>query len=252
METKPVWTEETIVKTYETDFQRRWKPASFFLAMQEAGGRHADHLGWGYKDLLARDMSWVLARSKIRFFEFPVVGDKIVLQTWPKGLQQRLFFMRDFFFFNESGKKLAAASSAYVLLSLAKRRILPPTALNGSLPENNGLRALDEPLEKISMAEAETEKLVVEAGYSAVDLMGHVNNARYVEWISDCFPIESHSAGQIDWLQINFTNEVKPGERISIGAGQLDHDDSQWSLQGSNLSTGAKAFEAGLRWSAAS
>ena len=55
------------------------------------------------------------------------------------------------------------------------------------------------------------------ADYSAVDLMGHVNNTRYVEWICNCFPQEKYQQEQIAWLQINYNNEVRPNEIVQLG-----------------------------------
>ena len=126
--------------------------------------------------------------------------------------------------------------------------MLLPQALPGKIPDNNGLSALDEPLEKINLPEGMVEKLQVQAGYSAVDLMGHVNNARYVEWICDCFPASQFASHKLDWLQINYVNEVKPSERVSIATGQSISPAGVWAIQGSNMDTSSRAFEAIIKW----
>jgi acyl-ACP thioesterase len=79
-------------------------------------------------------------------------------------------------------------------------------------------------------------------------MMGHANSARYLEWISDCFPLDVYEQRRLDWLQINYVNEVKPGERVAVSCGQADHDPNQWNVYGLNTSTQARAFEAALRW----
>jgi medium-chain acyl-[acyl-carrier-protein] hydrolase len=248
MQLKKVWLEETQVESSETDFHKRWKISSFFEAMQEAAARHASHLGFGYRDLLAQDMVWILSRVKIQFHDFPLHEEKVTIQTWPKTIQQRLFFLRDFILFGSDGRKCASASSAYVLVNPKARRVLPAQALTAAMPDNQGLFAIDEALEKITGAEPLVECQCVEARYSTVDLIGHVNNARYIDWVSDCFSFEEHQTGRLKWLQINYINEVKPGESVQLSRAPYPQTPGGWYVTGTNLQTGQKAFEAALQW----
>ncbi len=252
MDRKTIWNTETTVKTYETDFQGKWKPASFVQAMIEAATEHAAHLGFDYPSLLAKDMVWVLSRFKIRFLAYPTVGEKVQIKTWPKGIQQKLFFMRDFELGNAAGDPLAVASFAWLVISPTARRILPPQAIlqafGTSVPDNDGLSALDEPLDKINAPEGLPEKITATATYSAVDMLGHANASRYVEWVCDCFTQEEHRERSLDWLQLNYINETRPSERLSIGARPDGGEGRRWFVQGTNLNTGLKSFEAALGW----
>ncbi len=249
METiKTIWNEETTVRSADTDFLQRWKLSGFFAGMQEVASHHAAHLGYDFHDMIARDIVWVLSRAKVRFHAFPQMGETVQLQTWPKGLQQKIFFMRDFFLTGADGRKLADASLAYVLINTRLRRVLPPAALGGTIPDNNGLAAINEPLEKIPAVEAMEEALTVQASYSAVDLMGHVNNARYIDWISDCFTFDQHHKQTPASIQINYINEVRPAEQVRILRGARPDDPNTWYLCGENTSTGSKAFDAEFRW----
>lgn len=243
-----VWKEEVSVKAYEIDFQKHWKPASFFQAMQEAAGNHAEHLGVGYQELLSKNMIWVLSRVKIQFHEFPQLGDKVIIQTWPKGLQQKLFFVRDFSITGKDGRHFASASSAWLLVDIKARKLLMPNALNRPLPENKGLVAIHEPLEKLNVPEKLPEQLSVKVGFSAIDLMEHANNARYAEWVCDCFPLEAWRQHPLSWLQINYVNEVRPGEQVSLGIQAKEDEEGTWLINGANQNTGMRAFEAALGW----
>lgn len=249
MSGEAIWNEETQVKTYETDFQSHWKPSSFFKAMVDAASNHAGALGYGYQGMLASNTVWVLSRVKIYFYRFPITGEVVHIRTWPKGIHQKLFFMRDFQFRDGNGDLIAAATTAWVLINTEVRRVLAPQSLAGHLPDNNGLSAIDERLEKIPASDGLTEKQVVTAGYSAVDLMGHVNNTRYIDWVCDCFPFEVYERGKLGWLQINYVNEVRPDDQVSISAGTDAAQPQQWIIQGTNQTSGARAFEALAGWS---
>jgi medium-chain acyl-[acyl-carrier-protein] hydrolase len=248
MEPQPVWLEETCIKTYETDFKGHWKPSCLVQNLTEAASKHAAHLGYDYSSLWGRGMVWVLARIKIHFIEPLRMGESVFIKTWPKGFQQKLFFMRDFDLRAPDGKLRAAASSAWLLIDPLVRRILPPQALGGVIPDNKGVAALAEPLEKIILPEGLNAKMTVDASYSATDLLGHVNSARYVDWVCDCFSHSDHLARRLEWLQINYNNETKPGERLSIAAAPNPTSSSRWFIQGTNLDSGLKSFDATLDW----
>lgn len=242
----PVWREQVHVRTYETDFNNTWKPAAFFNAMQEAAANHARNLGFDYPEMMARGMIWVLTRLKIRFFCFPTIPEPVQVRTFPRGIQQKIFFTRDFFFDDSEGNPLAIATSAWLLIDPRRRRMLLPNSLPGTLPLNEGLFALDETLDKIPLPAEMVTRMQRQAVYSDVDLMGHVNNARYIEWICDCFPLEHYQQHRLVWLHINYNNEVRPAETVTLAVGEsapLCH-----AICG-NLNNGeTRAFEAELGW----
>lgn len=248
MEATTVWTEQITIKSSETDFQKRLKLSSFFEVMQDMASNHADHLGLGYYVLAQRDLAWVLSRKKVRIFESPRMGEVVTLKTWPKGIQQKIFFMRDHEMTGEDGRPLAASTSAYVVVNLRTRRIAMPGTLDVIPPDNGGLSAIDEALEKIAPVEPLAECFCLQAGYSAVDVMGHVNNARYIEWISDCFGMADYEQRRPAWLQINYLNEVVAGETVRLLRGQRAEVPNAWYITGIKEENGLKAFEAELGW----
>lgn len=228
------------VQAYETDFRNRWKPHCLQNSLQEAASLHAAELGFGYLEMGARGLAWILSRMRIDFYHMPTMGEEIVLRTWPKGIQQRLFFTRDFRLETPGGLPVALATSAWVLVDLAKRRILPPTALPGDLPIH-AEDAIPDLLEKIVAPEELPPRGEFQAGYTAVDAMGHANSGRYLEWLLDCFPFETYRERRLARVQFNFSTEVKPGERLSIAAGE-------GLARGTILESGVRAFDAAFSW----
>ncbi len=243
----PVWTETTSVKPYETDFRGLWKPHCFFQTFQQAATCHAEHLGVGYHAMLSQGIAWLLARLKLKIYRLPSLDEPLTLQTWPRGLQQKIFFMRDFRMLDAAGETIAAATSAWLLVDLEKRSLVrPDVSMLERLPANPGRLAQDEQIDRITLPDNMEECFTVNASYSTVDLIGHVNNARYVEWAADCFPLDWYRDRQLDTLQINYAGEVKPGEQVSVRAAQ--QDDITWLVAGENLSNGTRAFEMVWTW----
>ena len=147
-----------------------------------------------------------------------------------------------------SGQRLAAATSAWLIIDATTRRLVPPKSLELSLPSLNDRFGLDEPLERLGLAENGEERMRVRAAYSAVDALGHVNNSRYVEWICDSFPLETFRQHKLDWLQINYDHEVLPGEEVVVQANAIPNTPGLWAFEGLNRTNETRAFEAALRW----
>ncbi|NMB67528.1 MAG: hypothetical protein GYA20_02055 [Chloroflexi bacterium] len=246
--TESIYAETFRVHSYECDVNRQMKPAAFFQHLTEAATVHAGKLGVGFEAMYARNLFWVHARMKLKFFHFPHIGENVTIHTWPKTIQQKLFYIRDFEMLAENGERLAAATSAWLVMDATARRMLPPKSLDLDLPTADRV-GLDEPLERIGLAQEDgEERLRVRAAYSAVDMLGHVNNSRYVEWICDALPADMIGQRPLDWLQVNYDREVRPGEEVSVTANPVPPDGDLWALQGLNLSNDTRAFEAAIKW----
>lgn len=233
------------VNTYDCDFEGRWKPTAFFQVMSESAANHADLLGVGYKAMLEVGYFWVLSRFKVRFLKYPQMGDLVHLKTWPKTIQQKLFYVRDYELFDQSEEPVALATSAWLVLDANARRLVPPASLPGlKLPSNPEAFALDEPLEKLKMDEDGEVKIRQTASYSAIDLVGHVNNTRYIDLICDSVDIAHYQTQEFDSLQINFDKEVRLGEEVEVRETLLQEEPMQLGFVGNNLSRQTRAFEA--------
>jgi len=247
-EDNSIYTETLSIPAYECDANLRWKPAAFLQHMTAAANNHIDRLGEGYEALLKRGVVWVLSRIKFQFLRFPRVEEQITICTWPKTIQQKLFFIRDYEILSASGEVIAAATSAWLMMNMQTRRLVPPSSLQLNLPQNPNRQGLAEPLEKLIMPEESEQKMRIRAAYSAIDVVGHVNNARYLEWICDAFPTEWYAQHQLDTLQINYDREIHPEDEVSIRMAPLDGQPSFYMLSGENLTQGTQAFIAALRW----
>jgi medium-chain acyl-[acyl-carrier-protein] hydrolase len=246
MTIQPVYQEDVHVRANECDFQGSWKISYIFQALTEIAGDHAAHLGYTREDLLKNNRAWVLSRMKVCLESRPGPEASITIRTWPSGIEQKIFFRRDFELFDASGARLGAAASYWLLVDLNARRFVLPHTLGSTLPPNEGLFGIPQTLEKINPRQDLPERFSITPAYSAVDMLGHVNNARYIEWIMDCIPMAEHRTRRPHSLQINYSSEVLPGQPISIHAGQDEASSGQWAFFGMNQASGVRAFEAVL------
>jgi len=247
--TLPDWRETISVRDYETDINGRWKPSSFLRVMQLVAGRHSTSIGFNFYELMDRGMAWVLSRMCITIDAFPGIDERISYHTWLNGLQQKLFFIREFEITDEDGRRLAHATTASILIDPQDRRILSPRELPGHMPEHAAQVTALEPLDKLAVPYNLPEAYRLRAAYSDLDVLGHVNNANYADWVCNCFPPEMYQKQQISRLQINFLREVKAGQEISVCAAEQGDATGRWLVSGENDS-GEHAFEALVQWRA--
>ena len=171
-----------IIPCYQTDSNWRLKPAAFMDLAQEAANSHAAILGFGYDDLVQSRTAWILSRVNIRFIKTPLWRDEVTLTTWHKGLE-RLFFLRDFIMTDKDGNECVKATSSWLVLNLDTRRLVrdPKLMDEGTTCSDN---AMESPAAKVQMPKDLEPELVMDhvVSYSDVDLLGHTNNAMYMNW----------------------------------------------------------------------
>ena len=73
------------VKCYEVDSSQRLKPTAFMDMAQEMAYQAAAVMKFGYAELIAKNMAWVLSRMRIRFLTRPLWGDNLTIKTWHRG-----------------------------------------------------------------------------------------------------------------------------------------------------------------------
>lgn len=185
--------------------------ANFF---QEMAYQHANRLGFGYSDLKKNSNIWVLSRMKIEVIRYPVWDETVTLETWHRGMEG-LFGMRDFRIRDQHGTDLALAESAWLIVDVSTRRPVrtPDPSFMSTTREEE---VFDTTLEKIVLPdklEPWSTHLVV---HSDLDVVGHVNNVKYMEWCIDTFLTPGQPEEAINGIEINFLHEAQPGDSVII------------------------------------
>ena len=210
---------------------------------QEMAYQHASQLGFGYRDLKRNSTMWVLSRMKIEVMRYPVWDEVVTMETWHRGME-RLFGMRDFRIRDSEGFDLALAESAWLILDVATRRPVrtaDPSFLGSSRKE----RVFDTSLEKIDLPENMVSVGKHAVVYSDLDVVGHVNNVKYMEWCIDMLLHPGQPGEEIKGLEINFMHEAHPGETVVVsGSAQAG---GIYYYAGHLESGGPEVFRARLR-----
>ena len=219
------YTEKLTIPCYDTDAAWRLKPASFMNLAQEAAGRHAVYLGFGYDDLIKTNTAWILSRVHVEFPDTPKWREDITLTTWHKGLN-RLFFLRDFILTDGQGRERVKATTSWLVLNLETRRLVREPGLmeEGTVCTDN---VIETPADKVSMPKDTEPEFVMEhrVAYSDIDTNGHTNNAMYMQWAMDAVDYELASNRPVKEFTINFNHETKAGDTVSIYRTLVEKED---------------------------
>lgn len=217
---KPIWTEQFTVRTWDVDRNNRLSPASLFNFFQEVAGNHATELGVGKDALLRGNQAWVLSRMTALMYRRPGWQELITVRTWPRGTE-KLFAIRDYDIIDGLGVTIAQGRSAWLLVDIEKLRPLRPQALTEHLPTNTDMPAINDGAGALSARTNLEGAGSRRAAYSDIDYNGHVNNARYIQWIQDMLDERVLEEANRFRLDINYLAEIRPQETISLWLGSL-------------------------------
>jgi len=234
------------ISASEADVASLMRPGALFTLMQEIAGDHSELLGCGRMALLEKhDIVWMLSRVAVKMDRYPKLYENIRIRTWP-GATTRTTYPRYFEFYGEDGVRIGAAASTWVLADLTSRKIVLPRSVEFTVPSDPDLIP---PIEEAGRLRADTEggvSFTRTPGYEDIDENGHMNNARYVDWITNLFPLSRHQHGRISEFAIHYAAELMPEQPVSI---QLKEDGDTFAVTGGP--EGQMAFQAIGKWTAA-
>jgi len=234
------------VSSFQVDPRGRARLTALANYLQETAYKHADSLQLGYRHLAGNNSAWILSRLRIRVLEYPEWDDELTVETWPRGIE-KLFAMRDFRIRNGDGQVVTEASTAWLMVDATShrpQRISPdfiPIEIRSDSVFDVSPGKIPVPAD-LSVCEIRTVK------YADLDVVGHVNNVKYVEWCTDAVGPELVMQRGICDFSINFISESRLGEQVEIRCSSLP-ESAQPTLQkiyisGYNLSTGRECFQA--------
>ncbi len=208
-----LWEREYILRANDFDKYNHVKPAAVLELFQDAAGQHAEEIGVGFDVMIQRKYLWVLTRIKFKILSSPMKYQKVIVKTWPLE-PNKLVYRREYSIENEQGEKLIVGSSEWVVMHSEKRRLIADPNM---YPFSDGFhkeRMFEDKFTKVSNFEANSEPRMINAGFSELDVNGHVNNTKYANYVLDTIaPSESDILSE---FQIDYRKEVLEGNQLGI------------------------------------
>ena len=222
------YSQEFRIASYQTDLTARIKPSAILEIMQEMAGAHAELLGVGRTRLLPMNLAWVLTRVEVRMERYPLSGESISVETFPMP-NRRVFFPRYFIFRDAAGNQIGCAGSLWVVLDVTTRKMGNPTEIAAMMPDNHDLTApmgMPATVEEIPGESMPANRIPV---YTDLDVNGHVNNTRYLDWCCNALGIDVMREHAMKTFCVNYNQEILPGQEVRT---VLHRDGSHFSFSG--------------------
>ena len=224
MEHNGVWSEDIKIRAFMVDRNREANVVAIQNMCQEVASNHANFRGLGFEGMQARGLAWVLNRLKIKVFEFPKWTETVTVKTWVSQMQP--FSHRHFQIVlpDTEGVILANIYTIWIPIDVVSKR--PKRVFDFDMPLYDVVYDCGIP-EKLNFTVEErnpddggkgdifsSERQVQ---YADLDMLGHVNNAKYVEWLLDDF-YKNNKEGKPNSLEINYLGEVFEDATVQIFA----------------------------------
>ena len=151
---------------------------------------------------------WVLTRMKYEIRRLPMMGERIVMTTWPTTVTP-FRFLRDYTLRDEEGNDLIVGTSEWCTLDINTRLLRKSSTIAYPydmvhLESRSGCA----PFEKIRLRPEESDYHHTHTvRLSDLDSNGHTNNVMYMRMAQDAFTPEEFFALPITSVEIEYTTQ---------------------------------------------
>ena len=206
-----IYQEKIFVNSNDVDDHFDLKISTIFKYLQQAATNHAELIGLGMKDTVDKGMFWVITRMHVKILKMPTMLETLTVTTHLSDLMM-FVFPRHYQVYNEKGELCIVASAAWVLLDTNTHKVISKLdfAYDGtSLPEDIGLpnKVIYDDLTKVETRQVR---------YGDIDLNGHLNNTKYIDYIIDTHDINFYKKYRVNEILINYEKEIKNSDNVDI------------------------------------
>ena len=197
----------------DTDRFGRLKASSILSMMQDAATMQCQRLDLSREALAPRGLFWAVTRQHIQITGNPRVGSTITVETWP-GITSRVAYPRSTIGYDENGNELFRAISLWVLMDIDSRSLVLPgkSGLDFTGISRGGELPVPGSLAPVKLSGCRQRQVV----FSELDCNGHMNNARYLDWMADLLPSAFHQDHPLAEFTISYLNEAREGQTIDL------------------------------------
>ncbi|GGE35172.1 acyl-ACP thioesterase [Pullulanibacillus camelliae] len=235
------------VELRDVDFTKQLRISTLFSLFQEIASLASEELGFGIETIEKKfGVAWILTRIRVDILRRPQWDEEVTIETWPLE-PGKIEFDRDFLVRDTEGHILIRATSKWVIMDVKNRKIKRGDMIGIRYPEKRTERAIAEKLGKLKSSgklEPVYNKVI---GYSDIDFNGHLNNARYIDYIMDCFNLEDHTDHPIQSIDLNFHQEALPGDTLTLYQDHSRLDEKVLYIEGINQTDNHMVFQSLLK-----
>ena len=240
---EPLYTQNFEITDHYVDCFGRMTPASILLMIQEVAGKHCTALSVDYDTLAKRRMFWAVTRHRVQVSRMPRLGETIRVETWPMPTT-RVAYPRSVVAYDAAGNECFRAISLWVLMNLDTRSMILPGKSGISVV--GSLRGLELPSPGSLALMDHTQTRQRQVCFTDLDRNGHMNNTRYLNWVSDLLPSAFHQSHEVKEFTICYHAEAREGQLLDLSWDFPQEDCLQVDARRADTDQGERVFSARL------
>lgn len=207
------YTIQYTVTPLHADCFGRCKPSSLLRFAQEAAEGHCLRLGADWNTMAQKNYFWAVIRQRMEITRLPETGETVTVKTWPMPTT-RVAYPRATEGFDADGNSLFRLLSVWVIMDMTTRAMILPgksgvevvgTCFGTELKAPIGLPA--------ALFDRHTSRTVC---FSDLDINGHMNNTRYLDWLCDLLPAAYHRDHPMKAVTICYMHEAREGQNLLL------------------------------------
>ena len=207
-----------VVDDLHADRFGRLKSSSILYFVQEASGRHWQHIEGETSQNCS--LYWVIIRHRVQVSRLPKKGETVYLETWPMPTT-RVAYPRSVVAYDEKGQELFRSISLWVLMDPESRAMVLPGKSGITVPGILRGNELPSPQSLAPASLADQVQRIVR--FTDLDVNGHMNNARYLDWLADLLPGSFHENHVIQDMTLGYMAEALEADAL-LQQWQLDEN----------------------------
>ena len=212
MEQNGIWQEDFKIDASMVDTTRKATLMSICNFLQVIAGNHAHEHQLGFDDMNVQNRFWVLNRLKVEMKTYPVWRSEVTIHTWVH-LMKGPFSYRNFELF-QNGQLIGHATTLWVAVDSNTKR--PVRVSANTLPIINKIPKTGEASKlKFQPDNQEISIFQHRVVYSDLDMVLHVNNVKYIEWILNSYERNDDITNPKS-LEVNYLSETHGNQSVNI------------------------------------
>lgn len=224
-----------------TDVKQEVIISQFISYCLGLSGRQSTALGRSDLDVFEQyGLVWVVTDYELNIFRLPTYNETVRIVTEAVAYN-KFFCYRTFHIYDEADNLLMDIFCYFVLIDFKTRNVAP-------VPDDLIAPYQSEKVKKIQRAPRyhvleNPENKDYRIRYFDIDMNGHVNNSKYLEWMYDALEYDFLLAHHPSHIQLKYVKEVSPGGIISSKV-ELNEQTSQHEI----WSDGSVHAQAIIKW----
>ena len=210
---EPIFHQEFLINDAAVDCFGYLKPSMLLFYCQDIAGQHCHILGTDYEALAQKNLFWAIIRQKVQITRLPKSGETIRIETWPMPTT-RTCYPRSTVAYDQDGREVFRAISMWVLMDTENRAMVLPGKSGVTV---QGLLTGTELSNPGSLAPRTLENAFSRrVCFTDLDRNYHMNNTKYLEWMSDLLPSSFHRDHEPKEFTVCYHAEAREGDQLHL------------------------------------